>query len=142
MAKLKHLGSSLYELTPEMIEIGKMQADFYGNDAFNSRGSVYGEPWAPLNPVYAAWKAQHYPGRPMEVQTGKMRDSFGWDAGPSQVIIKNSAKTKNGLPLLALQQNGTSRGLPPRMIMALESTQIEKVKEILRVGIRKKIDEA
>lgn len=30
--------------------------------------------WRPLDPVYEAWKEEHFPGAPMLVQTGEMRD--------------------------------------------------------------------
>jgi hypothetical protein len=140
--KVAKLGKSLYQLGPEMEEIGKTYAEFFANEAINTRGGVYGGQWANLSPGYAAWKGQHFPGRPMEVQTGKMRDSFGWTASPASVVIRNSAKTKSGLSLLALQQNGTSRGLPPRTIMAIESTLTEKTKLIVAAGVRRRIDEA
>ena len=140
--KMQKLGQSLYEFEPEFNEIGKMQAEFYGNDAFNSRGSVYGQEWTPLNPAYAAWKAQNYPGRPMEVQSGEMRSSFAWKATPVMVIISNTAKTKSGIPLLALQQAGSNRGLPPRLIMALEQTQVTKIETIIKEAVTRKIEEA
>ena len=30
--------------------------------------------WKPLSPEYAAWKAKHYPGAPILVRTGKMKE--------------------------------------------------------------------
>jgi phage gpG-like protein len=143
MAKIRGLGASLMELQPEMEEIGKMQAEFYGNEAFNSRGEVYGKPWAPLSEGYANWKNQNYPGRPMEVLSGTLRKSFGWLAGRSQVVIRNKATVQGKgkqYNLLALQQGGTSR-MPARVIMELESTQVMAIKRILKEAIMRKIKE-
>jgi hypothetical protein len=45
--------------------------------AFWKRGvdPTTGRPWARLNPRYAAWKAQHYPGQPILRATGTMLDA-------------------------------------------------------------------
>lgn len=41
---------------------------------FLSEGAYgLGERWHPLSPAYAAWKEQHFPGRPLLVRTGAMR---------------------------------------------------------------------
>lgn len=44
---------------------------------FLSEG-VYGTGgrWKPLNPEYEAWKQQHYPGRPIMVRTGELRNAL------------------------------------------------------------------
>lgn len=35
-----------------------------------------GSKWEPLNPDYQAWKDEHYPGMPILVRTGAMRDAY------------------------------------------------------------------
>lgn len=46
-------------------------------EQFASEGAHgLGGRWQPLNPDYAAWKDEHYPGRPMLVRTGAMRDAY------------------------------------------------------------------
>jgi hypothetical protein len=35
-----------------------------------------GSKWTPLNPGYDKWKRQHYPGAPMLVRSGAMREAF------------------------------------------------------------------
>lgn len=40
---------------------------------FSTQGAAEGTPWAPLSAAYAAWKEQHFPGRPLLVQTARMR---------------------------------------------------------------------
>jgi hypothetical protein len=145
MEKVKKLGAELYNLELEMTEIGKMQTEFYANDAIVSRGSVYGKSWTPLSPGYDAWKRQNYPGRPMMVGGSAdgehLIDKFAWKTTPMSVKIDNTKKV-NGYSLLAIQQNGSKRGIPPRTIMQLEESQIIKIKEIVRLGVRRKIEEA
>lgn len=46
-------------------------------DNFDSEGRQSGG-WAPLSPAYAAWKAKHYPGRPMLVRTRALKTSLTW----------------------------------------------------------------
>lgn len=45
------------------------------NEQFVTQGA-HGEAggWKPLSPEYAAWKAKHFPGAPILVRTGKMKD--------------------------------------------------------------------
>jgi phage gpG-like protein len=39
--------------------------------------------WTPLSPGYAAWKAKHYPGRPLLVRSGALKESLTFDGdGP------------------------------------------------------------
>lgn len=40
---------------------------------FASEGAQGGAPWPQLNAAYAAWKDEHYPGRPILVRTGALR---------------------------------------------------------------------
>lgn len=43
---------------------------------FNSQGAYGSGGWPPLSPRYAAWKARHYPGRPILVREGDLRASL------------------------------------------------------------------
>src|SRR5688572_696289 len=54
------------ELRPRLLG-GALDQD--GRDRF-------GRPFEPLNPVYAAWKAKHFPGKPVLERTGRLRDSL------------------------------------------------------------------
>ena len=46
---------------------------------FETAGAASGAPWAPLSPTYAAWKAKRFPGAPILVRSGALRQSL---AGP------------------------------------------------------------
>lgn len=43
---------------------------------FNSEGAYGSGGWPALSPRYAAWKARHYPGRPILERTGELRRSL------------------------------------------------------------------
>ena len=60
-------------------------------DVFGSEGAASGARWADLTPAYAAWKQEHYPGRPIGVLTGALRSSMTGGSGYSQMIAKTTA---------------------------------------------------
>jgi phage gpG-like protein len=43
---------------------------------FSSHGHAASGGWAPLSPRYGAWKAQHYPGKPIMVRSGDLMESL------------------------------------------------------------------
>lgn len=44
-------------------------------------GAGGGGAWAPLSAAYAAWKAVHYPGRPILVRSGALREAMTGGSG-------------------------------------------------------------
>jgi len=60
-------------------------------ETFGSEGSASGGKWADLTPAYAAWKQEHYPGRPIGVLTGALRASMTGGSGYSETITKTIA---------------------------------------------------
>lgn len=56
---------------------------------FDTEGGFGSGRWAPLSHNYAAWKAQHYPGRGILVRTGELRESL--TNGPQIRAITPSA---------------------------------------------------
>lgn len=49
-----------------------------GGRARGGGGRFKSGAWAGLSPRYAIWKRQHYPGRPLLVREGDLRDSVRW----------------------------------------------------------------
>lgn len=126
-----------------MREIGTTIAAYASGEGFTSRGQVYGQPWDPLSDKYAARKATKW-GTPMEVQTGAMQDGFGVDYTPGTVVVRNKVEVsgKSGTyNLLTLQQKGTKRGLPPRMILALNDTLKATILGMVKLVIQTKLKE-
>jgi phage gpG-like protein len=56
------LDAALADLTPVWGQIRRIYIDFI-KEHFASQGSYTGEPWKPLSPRYAAWKAANGAGR-------------------------------------------------------------------------------
>lgn len=61
----------LTDATPAFEDIGRQLAD--NNTATFAQ---QGQGWAPLSARYAAYKVRHFPGRPILVRTGALRDSL------------------------------------------------------------------
>lgn len=133
--------SSMADMTETMGKIGETLAKYYSNEPFVSRGGVYNRSWQDLAPATQTYKSLHWPGRGPLVRSGDLQDGFGYTVTPLSATIRNSVKV-NGYSLLALQQNGTSRGIPPRLVMAL-NTQLEaEVTAIVHEDVAAKVTES
>lgn len=69
------LATRAKDLTVPLTEIGVRLIRSIGVQ-FATEGAWAGSPWRPLTDKYAAWKEQHYPGRPILVASGAMRSSM------------------------------------------------------------------
>ena len=104
---------------------GKIRDDFLDEvgESFASRGRSTGTAWAPLSPAYAAGKNSAYPGRPLLVLTGRMKESF---SASSRDLIYNR-KQKNykmltlgtRVPYAGYHQSGTSK-MPRRPLFVVK----------------------
>ena len=108
---------------------GKIRDDFLDEvgDSFSSRGRSTGTSWAPLSPAYASWKNSAYPGRPLLVLTGRMRDSFR--AGSRDLIYNRKQQGQGNfghkrlplgtrVPYAGYHQSGTSK-MPRRPLFVV-----------------------
>ncbi len=90
-------------------------SDFFALEGqqFATEGGL-GRPWPPLSPVYAAWKAKHFPGQPILVRTGRLRASLtGRNADTVEVQEPQLLRIGTRVPYARFHQTGTSR-MPPR----------------------------
>src|SRR5262249_369123 len=74
--RLRGIGNNLQNWRPAFEESVDQLKDTFSNDVFETQGRALGESWAPLQPTYAARKAQKYPGKGILEATGAMRRSF------------------------------------------------------------------
>lgn len=82
---------------------------------FASEGAIIGG-WAPLSPIYAAWKLVHYGPRPIMVRTGALMESLtGFPMGVSEIGPKE-AKFGTDIRYAHFHQSGT-RKMPKRKIV-------------------------
>lgn len=84
-----------------------------------SRGARLGSTWPALSPRYAAWKAVHYPGRPMMVLTRRLERSLLGRTGDSiRVIGKRVFRFGTRVPYGIFHHMGTTR-MPRRQFLGL-----------------------
>lgn len=132
-ARLGRLGRATSDLSLPMKDIGSYLTGFFSGQVFASRGRIIGEPWAPLNPRYAAYKARRYPGRPPLIRTGLMNRSFKADSGRSSVRITNTA------PYFRYVQQGTGR-MPARITMKLDAARQQQIVELVADYISREVN--
>lgn len=100
-------------------------------DNFKTQGRSVGG-WAKLSPGYAAWKRQHYPGRPILVLTGRMRKAattkedayFRKDHTSTEITL--GLKMQKG----AWHQKGTKR-MPARPLFEMNKDFAGRAGEIM-----------
>lgn len=83
-----------------------------------------GPGWRPLSPRYKAWKDKRFPGAPILVRTGALRNSLTdgnapgaiYDVRPLELQLGTDLKTKNGYTLGTIHQTGSLkvRDRPPK----------------------------
>jgi phage gpG-like protein len=82
-----------------------------------------GPGWAPLNPVYAAWKAKAFPGRGILERSGKLRTAFSGGVGWEIVVTNTSLQIDpTRTPYWRFHQYGTRR-MPARPIISFDENQ-------------------
>jgi phage gpG-like protein len=96
--------------------------------------------WRPLSPGYAAWKAKHYPGKPIMVRSGDLKKTLtsmttGTIYNPSKREVTLGTKIKYALA----QHFGTKeRGggkeqsrLPPRPLISILKSEANRMRKIM-----------
>lgn len=71
---------------------------------FRSEGQALGRRWAPLSPAYAQAKQRDYPGQPILVRTGRLRDSLV--NKPTIRFRGNTMEIGTNVPYSQYHQNG------------------------------------
>lgn len=105
-------------------------------------GPVAGS-WAPLSVEYAKWKEAHYPGRPILVLTGKLRDALTNSSSPNaQRDVANGglAFGTRAIPYASVHQTGGSK-LPARPPFDFGDSFAQGMKAVAADGIRAAVRE-
>lgn len=89
---------------------------------FDSEGTYGSGGWQALSPRYAAWKARHYPGKPILERTGDLRDSLTRRPFGIEVITPKSMTVGSGIDYGRFHQAGGGT-LPQRRPVELPESE-------------------
>ncbi len=82
-----------------------------------------GPGWKALSPAYAAWKAEHFPGQPILVRTGKMREELlTITKGGASRVQGNRLNLTPKTPYFPVHQFG-GRRVPKRQMIDLAALE-------------------
>lgn len=107
----------------------KMADDFVRIEG--ERFDAEGPGWAPLSPRYARWKEANYPGRPILVREGHLRESLTGGAGFVREITKDSMVLGSSVKYALYHHRGGSR-LPMREVVRLSAEDRTRWAKILQ----------
>ena len=129
--RLEGLNLRMQDFEPVFDIYGRYIVEKHIPSQFARKG--YPARWAPLSPAYAAWKARHFPGKPLLVRMGKMKAGFTWEARKQSLRIINRVKAgqRGGVPRWIYHQDGTDR-MPARRMVQIGAKERAKLREIAR----------
>ena len=132
-AQLEHLYKGLLirlrDLTPAwhaiLDDLDTVEAKWFDTEGGGS--------WRPLSPRYAAWKAKHYPGRPLLVREGFLRDALTNRGGRfrTEAIREHDARVSVHLPYAGEHQRGTAT-LPARPVIGINDQDRQRWVRLIR----------
>lgn len=89
------------------------------------RAQGYPARWKRLSPAYAAWKAKHYPGKPILQKTGRlMRSLTAKHQAEAQDTVKDIKKLRAEFGTRVPYAEAHQRGFPPRNLPARPPVQL------------------
>lgn len=141
----------LNEITSMLQNYGDLRYEFeevvrsllkYNQRQFNLKGNGK---YAPLSESYKKWKKKHFPGQPIMVLTGRLRNSIT-NAGDSIAgnndrvveINKTSMNFGTKVPYSGFLQYGTKK-MPARPILFWDDGRIRVVERIIYEGSLRRI---
>jgi phage gpG-like protein len=92
---------------------------------FETEGDYGSGGWAALSPKYAAWKAKHYPGKPILEATGALRGSLTSRPFGVEEVSATRAVFGTDIEYAAYHQTGTEK-MPARPPMQLPEAERQK----------------
>jgi phage gpG-like protein len=108
----------------------RIAVEFYRRerDLFSSQGEGA---WVQLSPSYSSWKQKHFPGLPLLVLSGNLRESLGGRGGSFSVYEAEPLSLSIGtsVPYAQFHQTGTSK-MPARPPIIIDDATTEKFLDI------------
>lgn len=134
IAKFHKFKASILDFTEALAEVGKSGKNYYSGEVFGSQGGILGLRWPALSPQYKIWKAKHYPGRGINVRTGKTKESFDFTSSKNELSIFNT-----NTEVFKFLQLGTSK-MPARPMIKVNDGFKEIVKRVIEQDIKEKLN--
>lgn len=99
---------------------------------FDSEGAYGSGGWPALSPKYAAWKSRHFPGAPILVRSGALRDSLTSRPFGIEVIRPESMTIGSGIEYGRYHQGGAGNNPQRRPVELPENERRSWVNMIQR----------
>lgn len=131
---LLKISSAVQDLTPAFEKSGEDLTEILSYDVFETEGAAIDEHWQPLSIAYSKTKARKFPGQPILVASGLMRDSFVPTANANSLVIRNMVE------YFKYHQSRAERksNLPRRVMMKLT----ENMREMVVKNVQRQLQEA
>lgn len=100
---------------PMFEAIGEYQKGIW-RDQFAQEGAKTGSQWSALSPGYGAWKARHYPGKPILQLSGDLYDSLAKRPFGVDEITDKQAVFGTAVSYAGFHQKGTDK-MPARPLV-------------------------
>lgn len=126
------LGARMEDMEPVLYFFGQYLVEEHIPMQFRRRG--FPARWAPLSPEYAAWKAKHYPGKPILVRSGAMKAGFSWEAKKRSMRVINRVRAGQGrgsTPRWVYHQDGTAT-MPARRMLQITERDHQMLRKLMR----------
>jgi phage gpG-like protein len=125
----KDLSEPFREIVKDFYKIEKKQ--------FESEGGYGSGGWQPLSPRYAAWKAKKYPGRPLMVVSGLLKESLlGENPYSIENVTPKSMEVGTVVNFAVYHQKGTCK-MPARPLIQLTDADKKRWIKFIQVYLVK-----
>lgn len=114
-----------------MDDIGKYMTEYAANEGMASQGGVFDATWPRLSQKYAVYKAKKFPGRSIMERSGKLKDSWGYNAGETNVDLGNNTK-------YWVFHQGGGQHLPKRILISINDTNKKKIATFIGQALERK----
>lgn len=140
------LGDAIRDLTPHWERVHDKVLIPWMERTFDTEGASAAGKWTALSPKYAAWKAKHFPGKPILQRTGLMRQSLiesghvdhvKW-ATRDSLTFGTTVKSERDAPYPIFHQFGT-RKMPQRVVVGTTDELSKGIVDTLKRSIYEEV---
>lgn len=125
---LREMRDRTRDLTPAWLKFERVLARA-NRRRFLAQGASDGAAWAPLSPRYAAWKANHYPGKTILRRTDELFRSLTRVPMDVHRVTPSAAEFGTDVPYAIFHQLGTKHmpARPPVVVTPLLERELNRL---------------